>query len=140
MINERQARDQAMVERFRVVGADAADIPLLLLHHTGAKSGAAYVSPLAFLPDGDNWVVFAANAGRVSHPGWYHNLRAQPSAVVEVLAGKYPVTARIAEGEEREELRARFRDVSPYFGRYEALTDRDIPVVVLERVAEHRAN
>lgn len=137
MMNERQVRDRDMVNRFRTAGADAAEIPLLLLHHTGAKSGTPYVSPLAFLPDGDNWVIFAANGGRATHPGWYHNLLADPSAVVEVVTGTFPVTARIAEGDEREQLRTRFREVSPYFGGYESRTDRDIPVVVLERVAQN---
>ncbi len=52
------------------------------------------------------------------------------------MTGTFAVTARIAEGDEREQLRARFRAVSPYVGGYESRTDREIPVVVLERVAE----
>lgn len=139
VMNERQTFDRRVVDDFRArgrkTGGSFADFPLLVLHHTGAKSGAAYVSPLAFLPDGENWVVFAANGARPTHPGWYHNLRAEPSAVVEVEAGTFRVTARIAEGSEREELRERFREVSWRFRDYEKATvGREIPVVVLERL------
>jgi deazaflavin-dependent oxidoreductase (nitroreductase family) len=138
-MNERQALDQRVVDDFRArgrkTGGPFADFPLLVLHHTGAKSGTAYTSPLAFLPDGDNWVVFAANGARPTHPGWYYNLRAEPSATVEVEAGTFRVTARIAEGSEREELCERFREVSWRFRDYEkATTGREIPVIVLERV------
>jgi deazaflavin-dependent oxidoreductase (nitroreductase family) len=76
-----------MVRWFRADCAGAAEIPLLLLHYSGAKSGAAYVLPPAFLPGGENWVIFAANGGRAAHPGWYHNLRAELSAAVEVATG-----------------------------------------------------
>ena len=66
------------VDEFRanggVVGGTYAKVPLLLLHHTGAKSGAEHITPLAYLADGENWVTFAANSGRPTHPGWYYNL------------------------------------------------------------------
>jgi len=137
MSEERRARNQQVVEEFRanggVVGGMFANVPLLLLHHTGAKSGAAYISPLAYLADGENWVVFAANGGRPMHPSWYYNLRETSAATVEVGSGTYKVTARMAQGKEREDLCDRYRELSPYFEGFENATEREIPVVVLER-------
>lgn len=137
MNEERRARNQQVVEEFRAnggaVGGMFATVPLLLLHHTGAKSGAAHISPLAYLADGETWVVFAANGGRPMHPGWYYNLRETPAAAVEVESDRYDVTARFAEGSEREALYDRMREASPFFGGFEKATDREIPVVVLER-------
>ena len=139
MSEERRARNQQVVEEFRanggVVGGMFANVPLLLLHHTGAKSGAAHISPLAYLAEGENWVVFAANGGRPIHPSWYYNLRENPEVAVEVASGTYKVTARVAQGKEREDLCDRFRKISPYFGDFEKATEREIPVVVLERTA-----
>jgi len=83
-------------------------VPLLLLHHTGAKSGAAHITPLAYLAAEGNWVIFAANSGRPTHPGWYYNLRENPAAV-ELASGTYKVTARKAQGTEREDFLDRFR-------------------------------
>lgn len=137
MSEERRARNQQVVEEFRanggVVGGMFATVQLLLLHHVGAKSGTAHISPLAYLADGENWVIFAANGGRPMHPGWYHNLRENPAAAVEVASGTYNVSARITQGKEREDLCDRFRESSPYFGNFEKATEREIPVVVLER-------
>lgn len=137
MSEERRARNQQIVEEFRAnggaVGGTFAAVKLLLLHHTGAKSGSAHISPLAYLADGENWVIFAANGGRPTHPGWYYNLRENPSVAVEVASDMYKATARVAQGEEREELCDRFREISPFFGDFEKATEREIPVVVLER-------
>ena len=53
--------------------------PLLLLHHTGAKSGKSRINPLAYQSDGGRYVIFASKAGAPSNPDWYHNLKAQPN-------------------------------------------------------------
>ena len=90
-------------------------------------------TPLAYLAEGENWVIFAANSGRPTHPGWYYNLCESPAAAVELASGTYNVTARKAHGTEREDLCDRFRQSSPYFGDFEQATERVIPVVVLER-------
>ena len=107
---------------------------VLLLHHTGVKSGTERVNPLVFLPDGDNYVIFASKAGAPTSPDWYHNLTANPRTTVEVGAGTKLVSARVAEGEERERLWTRQKEVAPQFAGYESKTDRTIPVVVLEPV------
>ena len=137
MTEEPRTRDQKVIEEFRanagVVGGTYAQVPLLLLHHTGASSGAARITPLAYIADGQNWVIFAANSGGPTHPGWYHNLCRNPAAAVELAPGTFEVTARIAQGTEREDFLDRFRQSSPYFAGFEKATHREIPVVVLER-------
>ena len=124
-----------IIEEFRAnagkVGGMFEGIPLLLLHHTGAKSGRERINPVAYRRDGDRLVVFASKGGAPTHPDWYHNLVANPAATVEVGTDTVPVVARVAEGEERERLwSAQKRDV-PGFADYESKTNRSIPVVVL---------
>jgi deazaflavin-dependent oxidoreductase (nitroreductase family) len=105
---------------------------LLLLHHTGAKSGTERVNPVVYLRDGDRYVVFASKAGAPTSPDWYHNLVANPKTMIEVGIQLIPVTARVAEGDERERLWEAQKEAAPQFADYEAKTDRVIPVVVLE--------
>jgi deazaflavin-dependent oxidoreductase (nitroreductase family) len=105
---------------------------LLLLHTTGAKSGADRVSPVMFLADGDRLVVFATKAGADTNPDWYHNLLANPKVTVEIGAGSRDAVARIAEGEERSKYWEEQKRNWPGFADYETKTSREIPVVVLE--------
>jgi deazaflavin-dependent oxidoreductase (nitroreductase family) len=125
-----------VIEEFRtndgVVGGMFEGATLLLLHHTGAKSGTERVNPLVYLRDGDKYVIFASKAGAPTSPDWYHNLRANPDTTVEVGIQTIPVTARVAEGDERERLWSKQKEVAPQFAEYESKTDRVIPVVVLE--------
>jgi deazaflavin-dependent oxidoreductase (nitroreductase family) len=136
MTEEQQARNLPVVEEFRanggVVGGPLEGVPVLLLHHVGAKSGATYVAPLAYIPDGRNWVIVAANGGRPQNPGWYHNLVANPETVIEVGAATRRVKARVAVGAEHDQLTQRLLNETKYFGSFAALTDRRIPVFVLE--------
>ncbi len=115
------------------VGGMFAGVPMLLLHTTGAKSGAARVNPLAYRPHGDAYVIFGSFGGAPAHPSWYHNLVAAPDVEIEVGTDTVPVRARVTTGAERDEIwSAQKRDV-PTFADYEAKTDREIPVVILER-------
>ncbi len=66
------------------VGGIWEDIPLLLLHHTGAKSGASRVNPVAYLRDDAGYLIWAANGGARKHPDWYQNLKTQPTTTIEV--------------------------------------------------------
>jgi deazaflavin-dependent oxidoreductase (nitroreductase family) len=113
------------------VGGMFKGTPMLLLHHTGAKSGKCRVNPVAYLSDGDSYVVIASNGGAPASPGWYHNLKAHPNVTIEVGTDTSEVVAREATGEERERL---FRTQSgrfPQLAEYEQRTERLIPVVVL---------
>jgi deazaflavin-dependent oxidoreductase (nitroreductase family) len=115
-------------------------MPLLLLHHTGARTGTERVNPLAYQALGDGaWAVFGSKGGSPSHPDWYFNLQANPMATIEVGTDTVEVTARTATGEERERIWARQKEIAPGFADYERRTSRQIPVVVLERAAEARS-
>src|SRR4249920_2675403 len=125
-----------IIEEFRAnggkVGGQFEGAPLLLLHSTGAKSGQARVNPMMYQADGDNFAVFASKAGAPTNPDWYHNLVANPRAAVEVGDRTVNVVARVAEGEDRDRLWSRPKELYPGFADYEAKTSREIPVVILE--------
>jgi deazaflavin-dependent oxidoreductase (nitroreductase family) len=126
-----------VIEEFRandgVVGGPFEQMPLLLLHHVGAKSGKEYVSPLAYLPDGDRFVIFASKGGAPENPGWFHNVKADGEVTLEVGTEKFDARAEEVTGDERDRLYAAQVEASPQFGEYEEKTDRTIPVVVLTR-------
>jgi deazaflavin-dependent oxidoreductase (nitroreductase family) len=131
--------DQQIIEEFRgnagVVGGYFEGKPLLLLHSTGAKSGAARIHPLMFSRDGDRLVIFATVGGAPKNPGWYHNLVANPDTVVEVGTETFPVKASVAGPDDRERLWERHKTEYPQFAQVEAKTTRQIPVILLERTA-----
>jgi len=140
-VSDRNDWNQRVIEEFRANGGNVAQfrtIPLLLLHHTGARSGRSYINPLAYLDDGGDdggrWVIFASKAGSDTNPDWYHNLVAHPDVMVE-LGGQPPVAAKatVAQGAERERLYDAQVAKVPVFAEYRAKTSRVIPVVVLER-------
>ncbi|RKE21776.1 nitroreductase family deazaflavin-dependent oxidoreductase [Streptomyces sp. TLI_171] len=138
-MSERLQRNQLVIDEFRssagVVGGDFAGVPLLLLTTTGARSGESRVMPVTYLEDGGRLVIFGANGGRANHPGWYHNLLADPAARVEVGAESFAVTASVAEGAEHDRLWARQLPHTPYFAGFQERAGRRIPVVVLTRDA-----
>jgi deazaflavin-dependent oxidoreductase (nitroreductase family) len=128
-----------IIEEFRAnegrVGGMFEGLPLLLLHHTGAKSGKRRVNPLAYQADDGRYVIFASKAGAPTNPDWYHNLRAHPSVAIEVGTDTIDVLAGEATGEERERLfRAQAKRVAQ-FADYQAKAGRVIPVMVLTPVA-----
>jgi deazaflavin-dependent oxidoreductase (nitroreductase family) len=107
-------------------------MPLLLLHHTGAKSGKSRINPLAYQDDGGRYVIFASKGGAPEHPAWYHNLIAHPNVSIEVGTEEIDVVASEATGEERERLFRTQADRVPQFAEYEEKAFwRVIPVIVL---------
>ena len=125
------------IEEFRSsggkLGGPFEGAPVLLLTTIGAKSGQPRTSPMMYLPEGDRIIVFASNEGKDTHPNWYHNLRKNPSATVEVGDQTYPVTAEEITGPEHDRLYGIQAARYPGFARYQAGTDRIIPVVELVR-------
>jgi deazaflavin-dependent oxidoreductase (nitroreductase family) len=105
---------------------------LLILHHTGAKSGIVREDPLSYQRVEGGYALFGTAGGSPSKPGWYYNLLANPKARIEVGTETLDVTARVAEGEERERIWERQKADMPRFARYEEITPREIPVVILE--------
>ena len=107
--------------------------PILLLHHTGRKSGKQRVTPILYLADGADLVVVGSKGGTDKNPAWYHNLVAMPETTVEVGRDKRKVRPRHATDEERDTLWPRLDAIYPPFAEYrEFAGDREIPIVVLE--------
>ena len=104
---------------------------ILLLTTTGRSSGEPRTTPLIHREDGDGWVVIASKGGAPDHPDWFKNLLASPEATVEVKADTVPVTASVADRDERARLWSEMNEVWPDYDSYQAKTDREIPVVVL---------
>jgi deazaflavin-dependent oxidoreductase (nitroreductase family) len=130
--------NRKIIEEFRAssgrVGGPFEGSPMVLLHTTGAKSGQARVNPLVYQRVGDDIAVFGSKGGAPTSPDWYHNLRANPRATVEVGSDTYEVKARVAEGGERDRIWAQQKQDMPGFADYEKATTRTIPVIILERV------
>ena len=135
-MSETKSWNQQVIEEFRAnhgrVGGRFEGWPMLLLHHTGAKSGSAYVNPLVYRKIDGGWAVFASKGGHTEDPAWYGNVLAHPETQIEVGDDTIDVTARDAQGEERTGIwEAQKRDM-PQFAEYEETAGRTIPVVVLE--------
>lgn len=118
-----------------VMGGQFSGTPLLLLHTTGARSGKAYVSPLAYTRDGDRIVIIASKGGAPENPAWYHNLRANPQVKVELGSEVFEARATVAAEPERTRLFNQMGAQLPGFLEYQQKTERIIPVVVLERLS-----
>jgi F420H(2)-dependent quinone reductase len=106
--------------------------PMLLLDHVGARSGKRRTSPLAYVRDGDSYVVIASKGGHPRNPGWFHNLRAHPDTTIQVGADRRALRARVATPEERERLWPRAVEVWGPYESYQRRTKRQIPLVILE--------
>lgn len=109
--------------------------PVLILHNTGAKTGKLRVNPLVYATHDGSYVVAATKGGAPHHPHWFLNVRANPDVTVEVGTEQFRAKATIVEdGPFRDELYAKLIAIMPdQFGEYETMTDRRIPVVVLDR-------
>ncbi|KDF00102.1 cell entry protein [Mycolicibacterium aromaticivorans JS19b1 = JCM 16368] len=129
--------NQKVIDEFRATGGKAGGMfegkPLVLVHHLGAKSGTERITPLVpYLADGRIFI-FASKAGADTNPDWFHNLVAHPQTTVEFGTETFGVTARILDGDERDEIYAKQVAAQPQFGDYEKSTSRVIPVIELAR-------
>lgn len=124
-----------IIEEFRANGGNVGGMfegmPLLLVHHVGAKSGQARVNPVAYSKDGERYIIYASKGGAPTHPGWYHNLMAHPQTKVEVGTETVDVVASEAQGEERDRLFKAQAERVPQFAEYQEKTERRIPVIIL---------
>jgi len=126
-----------VIEEFRarhgIVGGALAGTRMLPLHHRGAKSGTEWVTPLAWWPAGDSAVaVLASNFGAPRHPGWYHNLVANPDTTVEIGRDTWQARARVANPDERRVLLGRITGETPSVTAAIRNTSREIPLVVVQ--------
>src|SRR5260370_13956349 len=127
-----KAFNKALIEEFRANGGDLsgpmAGRRLMLLTTRGAKSGQPRTAVVGYRPHGDKYLVIASANGGPSHPAWYRNLQAHPMATVEVGAQKFEARAPTAGRGEPDALAAKI----DYLERQQKLTDREIPIVILE--------
>jgi deazaflavin-dependent oxidoreductase (nitroreductase family) len=107
---------------------------VLLLTSTGAKSGEARTSVLSYSTTGYRYVIIASKAGGPENPAWYRNLKADPSAVVEVGGERLEVRATEAGDAERAERYAAHAELHQGFAAYQGMTERTIPVILLEHL------
>ena len=115
------------------LGGGKGMIPTLLLTTVGRKSGRELTMPLIFGRSGEAYVIVASKGGAPAHPAWYLNLESNPAVRVQVKGDKFAARARIAEGPERATLWAKMVGIYAPYELYQTKTDRQIPVVVLER-------
>lgn len=121
------------------VGTDGAKghewrgVKTLLLTTRGRKSGQLRRTALIYGQDGGNYLVVASRGGAAKHPLWYENLVADPHVRVQVGADKFNARARPASPDEKRRLWPVMTAIWPAYDEYQTKTDRDIPVVVLER-------
>ncbi len=127
--------NKQIIEEFHAndgkVGGQFANMPLLLLHTTGAKSGQPRVNPVAYVNDGERYVVVASKAGAPTNPDWYYNIVANPDVTVEVGTDQFTAKATVAEEPERSQLYEKMVAKNPGFDEYRQKTTRTIPVIVL---------
>ncbi len=115
------------------IGATLGGRPMLLLRTAGRRTGRPRTAALRYVRNGKGYAVIASKGGAPQHPGWFHNLVAQPNVEIQVGRERIPVRARIVEGEERSRLWARADEVNQgQYAIYQSRTKRLIPVVVLE--------
>jgi deazaflavin-dependent oxidoreductase (nitroreductase family) len=131
-----RAFNKTVTDEFRAndgkVGGQFAGAELLLLTTTGAKSGQPRLSPLAYFRVDGKLLIIGSFAGADVNPGWVHNLRANPSAHVEIGSESWDVVARELPAAEREELFSTITAAAPGFADYQAKTTRVIPVFELQ--------
>lgn len=107
---------------------------ILLLTTTGRRSGNESTTPLIYALDGNTPVIVASKGGAPEHPGWFRNLAKTPEVGVQIRGDRFRARARVAEGAERERLWRLMNEIWPHYDEYATKTDREIPVVVLERL------
>lgn len=130
---------QEHVERYLATdGAEGHDwrngAPVLILTTTGRKTGAERSTPLIYGRDGDAYLVVGSRGGAPTPPAWYLNLQEKPEVTVQVRGDRFGARVRTATGDEKTRLWQTMTSIWPDYDNYQAKTEREIPVVVLERV------
>ncbi len=128
--------NQQVIAEFRAnggaVGGPLANVPVVLLHNVGAKSGEVRVNPLAYQQLDHGYAVFGSVGGGPNNPAWFHNVQANPKVTLEFGDRTEEAIARVATGDERTRIWEKQKIDQPQFAEYEQRTTRQIPVVILE--------
>jgi deazaflavin-dependent oxidoreductase (nitroreductase family) len=137
-MSEADDRNKNIINEFRAnegrVGGRFEGRTLLLLHNKGAKSKQERINPVAYVQDGERFVVIASKGGAPTHPDWYYNVVAHPDLTIEVGTETFQVHAKVAEEPERTRLYDKMVEMMPAFDDYRHKTTRKIPVIVLTPV------
>jgi len=133
-MNQSDEYNRRTIEEFRANGGKVeGHTHLLLLTHTGARSGKRRTTPMGYTPDGDRLIVIASNFGAPTHPNWYRNLLAHPDVTVEVGTETFAATGVVIQGQERDRLWTKAVELRPYLVPQQAQTPRQLPVIALSR-------
>jgi deazaflavin-dependent oxidoreductase (nitroreductase family) len=124
------ARNPVPPDQRLLGGRFIAGTPILLLTTTGRRTGKRR-TPLAYVREGDPYVLCASNGGPPTQPGWYHNLQATSRAQIQVGAEHLSVTARTADPSRARPAVPRFVEMYKGYAAQEDKTGRQIPLVLL---------
>lgn len=123
-----------MIKQHRRSGDKFMGMNLLYLSTVGAKTGQKRVTPVTYFADDGGWLIVASAGGAIRHPGWYHNIAANPDQIwIEVGGQQIHVTAEQLEGARREAAWQRITGEQPRYAGYQQKTDRVLPVIRLSR-------
>lgn len=118
-----------------IVSGRLAGANILLMTTIGARTGLPRLAPMGYTRDGDRYVIVDSNSGGPTDSAWLANVRANPIVTVEVGTERFQARATITSGAERRRLLDAHQAAIPIFKRYEEMTDREIPVLTLERIS-----
>ena len=128
---------QQHVDRYRATdgeeGHDWQGTQTLLLTTRGRRSGEPRTTPLIYAPHGDDYMIIASKGGSSAPPAWYLNLSQDPEVEVQIKGDRFKAHARTASAAEKPEMWKRMVVEWPDYDAYQRNTEREIPVVVLER-------
>jgi deazaflavin-dependent oxidoreductase (nitroreductase family) len=123
-----------MIKQHRRKGDKFMGMDVLYLTTIGARTGESRMTPVAYFPDGDAWLIVASLGGAARNPGWYHNIAAHPDQVwIDIGGDRLHVTPEQLEGQRREEAWRRISASQPRYAGYQEKTDRVLPVLRLAR-------
>lgn len=122
-----------------MIGGTIANSPVLLLTTTGRRSSNQRTVPLLYLQDGRNFVLVASNGGAVRHPNWWLNLQTTAEAWIQIKRIRRRVKAEQASAAEKQRLWPRLTAMYSGYKRYQEITDRDIPVVILRLLEDDKS-
>lgn len=140
MTDKQQQWNTQIIDEFRAnegnVSTNGFGKSLILVHHTGAKTGTNRVNPLRAVHDGNGtWWIVASKQGAPENPDWYHNLKANPDTKIETPNdGSFSVRAEVLHGGDRELAWQRFIEANPVFHQYQEATERVFPVIALHKL------
>jgi deazaflavin-dependent oxidoreductase (nitroreductase family) len=118
-----------------LIGENLIGIHMLLLTTTGRKSGKTRTLPLAYVENKDEFIIVASNGGGAQSPAWWLNLSAAETAEIQIRGERIPVSWSVAPADERMAYWRLLQSAVPAYRRYRDVTEREIPIVRLRRLA-----